>query len=268
MFRRALHLVLPAPCLACKEPVWETRGSLGLCEVCRRRLVRWPDRACAVCGEPLAGASLPAGYRCGSCRKRSPPYDGLLSVWSYQPPLDSVLMGLKFQRLEYLGSQLGRAAAKLLGPRLAGENGPRPTLVVSLPLYWWRHLRRGYNQADVVARSLAAELDLPVARLLRRRRATPPQSRLGRRARRKNLERAFLLRTPVRCRGQRILLVDDVVTTGATLEAAARCLRRGGAESITALTIARTPDPSASSKPASNADGRHRQGMLLGGPFG
>ena len=248
--RSALDFFLPAPCLACGEAVREPRRSLGLCAPCRGRLVRWPHDACDGCGQALDAAQLPAGYLCGACRRRSPPYERLLSAWSYQPPLDAVLTGLKFRRLEYLGSQLGRKVAELLRPELEDCD-----LVIPVPLHWRRYLRRGYNQAAVIARSLAADLGLPVAGVLRRRRATPAQSRLSRAERRRNLRNAFSLRPAVfaanvsasrsrkaACAGRRVLLVDDVATTGTTLRTAAGCLRQAGAKSVTALTVARTPE--------------------------
>ncbi len=243
LLRSALYFLLPAPCLACGEAVREPRRSLGLCAPCRDRLARWPRDACDSCGRPLEGAHLPAGYRCGACRRRPPPYRRLLSAWSYQPPLDAVLTGLKFRRLEYLGAQLGRAVVDLLKPEVADCD-----LVVPVPLHWRRFLRRGYNQATAIARPVALELGQPMAGVLRRRRATPAQSRLSRTERRRNLRGAFtvcgnrVLRR-VSCVGRHVLLVDDVVTTGKTLQAAAVCLRRAGASSVTALTVARTPEP-------------------------
>ncbi len=243
LLRSALYFFLPAPCLACGEAVVEPRRSLGLCTACRGRLVRWPCDACDSCGRPLGPADRPAGYRCGACRRRSPPFERLLSAWSYQPPLDAVLTGLKFRRLEYLGTQLGRTVAGLLRPELVDYD-----LVVPVPLHWRRYLHRGYNQATVIARAVAAELGLPVAGVLRRRRATPAQSRLTRTQRRRNLRDAFFTRRRflgfgASCTGRRVLLVDDVTTTGTTLQTAAACLRRAGASSVTALTVARTPEP-------------------------
>ncbi len=242
--RSILDFFLPAPCLACGEAVREPRRSLGLCAACRGRLVRWPDDVCDGCGRPLGASAKPAGYRCGACRRRPPAYDRLLSAWSYQPPLDAVLTGLKFRRLEYLGTQLGREVAGLLRTEAADCD-----LVVPVPLHWRRYLGRGYNQAAVIARSLAAELGLPMAGVLGRRRATPAQSRLSRAERRRNLDDAFALRqrpwagVATTCTGRRVLLVDDVTTTGTTLQTAAACLRRAGAVTVTALTVARTPEP-------------------------
>ncbi len=239
--RPALDFVWPAPCLACGEAVGEPRRSLGLCMECRGRLERWPRDACSGCGRPLGG-DLPADYRCGDCRRRPPAYERLLGAWSYQPPLDAVLAGLKFRRLEYLGAQLGRSVAGLLRRELDGCD-----LVVPVPLHWRRFLSRGYNQAAAIARPIAAELGRPLRGVLRRRRATPAQSRLRRDDRRRNLRGAFSPRLGagfgVPYRGRHVLLVDDVVTTGTTLRAAAACLRRAGAAKVTALTVARTPEP-------------------------
>ncbi len=237
LLRKVLDFLAPAPCLACARPVEEPRRSLGLCAGCRRRLVRWPQQGCAACGRPLEGTPPQEGDRCGPCRRRQPSCERTLAAWTYQPPLDAVLTGLKFRRLEYLGSQLGRELAVLLGSRLEDHD-----LVVPVPLHWRRYLYRGYNQAAAIARALAAQLELPVAGLLRRRRPTPAQSRLSRAARRQNLEGAFAVTRPVLCRGRRLLLVDDVTTTGTTLETAAACLRRAGAASVTAVTAARTPE--------------------------
>ena len=235
-----LDFVCPAPCLACGEAIREPRRSLGLCGLCRDRLERWPRDACRGCGRPLGG-DLPVDYRCGDCRRGPPPYERLLSAWSYQPPLDAVLSGLKFRRLEYLGAQLGRAVADLMRPELGGCE-----LVVPVPLHWRRFLGRGYNQATAIARPIATDLGRPLAGVLRRRRATPPQSRLRRDDRLRNLRNAFSLRPGAGLgapyQGRHVLLVDDVVTTGTTLRAAATCLRQAGAAEITALTVAQTPE--------------------------
>ena len=169
LLRRLLYLVLPAPCLGCAAPVWQTRDSLGLCPRCRRRLVPWPA-GCRVCGRPIAGEAPPSG-RCGACRRRRRPYDRLLSAWSYQHPADAVLVGLKFGRLEYLGGHLGGRLGELFRHQVADCD-----LVVPVPLHWRRRLSRGYNQAAAIARPLARALERPVASVLHRRRATPPQS--------------------------------------------------------------------------------------------
>ena len=236
LLRQLLDFLLPSPCLACQQPVSEPRGSLGLCPGCRERLVRWPSSVCAACGQALAGASLPEGYCCGECRRQAPPTTGVLSVWSYQPPIDAVLAGLKFQRLDYLGAHIGRELAEVVRRRLEGDE-----VVVPIPLHWRRYVGRGYNQAAMIARPLAKALELPLRQPLGRSRSTPAQSTLPRVARQANLLGAFKVRRPGSVRGRHVLVVDDVITTGATLRAAAACLLEAGAEAVTGLSAARTP---------------------------
>jgi ComF family protein len=236
---RLLHALLPAPCLGCGEPLPAKGTPLGLCTKCRAVLAPLPREACAVCARPLAAHALPADYRCGACRRRPPAFDRLLALWSYRAPLDAVVQGLKFKRLDYLGGHLAAALATGLEDRLSGFDH-----LVPVPLHWRRRLTRGYNQAERIARPLADQLGLPCSLLLFRRRATPPQSLLGKSDRLANLRKAFVVPRPERVRGLRILLVDDVATTGATLDAAASVLKKAGAASVTALVAGRTPlDP-------------------------
>lgn len=234
--KHLLQWVLPCPCLACGATVWEPDGSLGLCDDCRQDLERWPSPACAVCAVPFPTIAdeVPVGYRCGPCRRRSPPYEALISTWCYQPPVDQVLTAFKFRRLDYLGRQLGETMAEI-HLSLKEDND----VVVPVPLFWFRRLTRGFNQAHLLAKALASKWDLPCEELLVRRRPTLHQSRLGRGSRLGNLRRAFRVPRPDACRGRRVLLVDDVTTTGATAAAASECLRRAGAAEVRVLTAAR-----------------------------
>jgi ComF family protein len=236
---RLVHALLPAPCLGCAQPLPAAGADLGLCGACRAALSPVPAQACAVCARPLAGHALPAGYRCGACRQDPPAYDRLIALWSYRPPLDAVVQAFKFRRLDYLGRHLAAALAAEIGPRVDEIDR-----VVPIPLHWRRRLARGYNQAERIARPLAVLLRLPFAAALARGRATPPQSLLGREERLANLRQAFRVPRPEEVRELRILLVDDVATTGATLDAAARALKKAGAAAVTALVAGRTPlDP-------------------------
>jgi len=237
---RLVHALLPAPCLGCGQPLAAKGNALGLCGACRGALARLPAQACAVCALPLGEAyALPAGYRCGACRQTPPAFDLMLALWSYRPPLDAVVQALKFRRLDYLGRHLAAALAAELGPRIEGLT--EIDCVVPVPLHWRRRLARGYNQAERIARPLAGFLGLPFDPILSRGRATPPQSLLGRAQRLANLRRAFRVPRPWEIRGLHLLLVDDVATTGATLDAAAEALKRAGAATVTALVAGRTP---------------------------
>ena len=183
--------------------------------------------------------AMPAepGPLCGNCRRRAPPWDSLVAAYLYLPPMVGVVRALKFGRGEHLGEPLSRALAARCAPWT-----DRIDVVTPVPLQWTRLLARGYNQAEAVARPLARALALPCRPLLRRR-PRPRQALLSRAERRRNLRGAFTPRRPLAA-GTRVLLVDDVMTTGATLESAARALRRAGAASIHAAVVARTPDAS------------------------
>jgi ComF family protein len=231
-----VHLLLPSPCLGCGTPLPARRSPLALCRPCRGALPAAPEQACDGCGAPLLAAALPAGFRCGACRARAPAFRRLVVPFRYAPPLDAVILALKFRRLERLGGDLAVALATAASERLGGCD-----LVVPVPLHWRRRLSRGYNQAERIARPLATLLGLPAATPLVRRRPTPPQTSLDRAERRRNLRGAFATPRPAALRGRTVALVDDVVTTGATLEAAARCLLAAGAVAVVAVAVARTP---------------------------
>jgi ComF family protein len=237
---RALHLLLPAPCLGCGEPLPARVPPLALCVPCRGALAPPRRPACAVCAAALEAAAPPAGFACGRCRARPPAFDRLLAAWRYAPPLDAVIRALKFGRRGDLGAGLAAEMAERLGGELERLAGGPPELVVPVPLHWRRRLGRGYNQAERIARPLARRLGLPFAAALARRRATAPQTALGGAARRANPRGAFAA-AAARVAGRRVLLVDDVATTGATLDAAAACLRAAGAAAVVAAAAALRP---------------------------
>ena len=215
-----LAFLFPPVCLACARVEGNTSLELGICGRCRSNL-----QSVAMFAGPAA-------------QSRFSGLDGLVSGWSYEPPLDAVIHGLKFGRLEYLGHDLADALH-----RKVGETRWEIDVVVPIPLHWHRRMARGYNQAEAIARPFARRLGVPLVHALRRRRATGPQARLDRLEREINLRLAFAPRRPLPAKIARksIALVDDVFTTGSTLEAAARCLRDQGASHIFAVTAAKTP---------------------------
>lgn len=230
--------MFPPVCLGCDREERPGPLPLGLCLPCRGRLKPVRGPVCNGCGEPLAAVGVPAGYLCAGCRRRPPAYDALLAGWWYLPPLEPVVRALKFGRLEFLGGQLAAALARRFGRRLEPVEA-----VAAVPLHWRRRLVRGYNQAEAIARPLAHRLGRPLVPALRRRRPTRPQTALARAERGRNVRGAFRTRRAARAavRGSSLLLVDDVATTGATLDQAAAELLRAGASKVVALVAARTP---------------------------
>ncbi|HXT19840.1 MAG TPA: phosphoribosyltransferase family protein [Thermoanaerobaculia bacterium] len=233
----ALAAVFPTGCVGCGAALpWV--APLALCAACRPRVRAPGSPACRGCGRPMLGAApTEPGPLCGACRNRPPPWESLVAAYLYLPPLTGVVRALKFGRGEHLGEALSPALAARCAPWAS-----RIDVVTPVPLPWTRLLARGYNQAEAVARPLSRALDLPVRPLLRRR-PRPRQALLSRAERRRNLRGAFTSRRRLAA-GTRVLLVDDVMTTGATLVAAARALRRAGADTVHAAVVARTPDAS------------------------
>jgi ComF family protein len=225
-----LGWLFPAPCLGCGSALGGRPAPLLLCAPCASRLRRPPSSACPGCGRPLpeAGAAAP----CAACRDRPPPWRELVAAFLYLPPMTGVVRALKFRGGEFLAPAL----AERLGARLGVGAAD---VVTAVPLPWTRLLARGYNQAEAVARPLAAALGLPYRRLLGRR-LRRRQTGLARGERARNARGAFRPRGQ-RLEGARVLLVDDVLTTGATMADAARALREAGAGTVIAAVVARTP---------------------------
>ncbi|MCC6474275.1 MAG: ComF family protein [Burkholderiales bacterium] len=217
---------LPIPtgqdCILCGGPA----GARALCEPCVRSLPLLPPH-CPRCALPC-----PAAVPCGSCLRRAPCFDRTVAIWAYAFPLDRLIGALKFRHRLHL--------ADFFAASLAQRIAERPGLLVALPLHRSRLAHRGFNQSQEIARRLARDLRIPLAtRGLERCRATAAQSALPLRERVRNVRGAFRCRLDLR--GTTVGVVDDVMTTGATLDEFADCLKRSGAESVTNLVLARTP---------------------------
>jgi len=228
----ASHLLWPARCLVCGEAGEEARD---LCAACSR-VLPWQRSACLRCALPLDmdASAADAAPTCGQCLRHPPPLQAVHAACTYEFPIDRLLPRFKFHR--------DLAAGRLLAQLMTEAFAPlqRPQGLVALPLHRSRLRARGYDQALELARPLARALQLPLLEgTLRRTRATAPQSELSAPARRRNLHGAFA------CDGTalpaHVVLVDDVMTTGATLHAAAKALRRAGVARIDAWVCARVP---------------------------
>lgn len=221
--------LLPGACLLCDEPVPEREGDALVCGLCRSRWRPIPEPSCSRCGQPSLRdleCRVCAGWPAGIDSVRS-------AVWLEGTARDAV------HRLKYGGwpriAEAMALAMRSLGPLTAG------VCLIPVPLGRRRLRERGYNQSECIALALGALTDLPVrADLLHRARETPTQTALTPEARQANLAGAF---TAAATRGLRLVLVDDVFTTGATLIAAAAALSAAGAVRVDAVTFARAVEP-------------------------
>lgn len=224
---RLSALLLPLRCLVCGEP-----GGAGrdLCPACALALP-WALHACRRCALPLPPGSG-MELLCGQCQQRSGALQQVRAGFLYAAPVDGLLRRFKFHQ--------DLAAGRLLSQLMLAQVQPlpRPQALVPVPLHRSRLRQRGYDQALELARPLARALQLPLCTVLRRTRATAAQSELDATARRRNVRGAFAVTGPLPAH---ITLIDDVMTTGATLQAAASALRRAGVERVDAWVCARVP---------------------------
>lgn len=229
-----LDLLLPPRCLACGARV-EDQG--GLCAECWRGLAFLGPPQCRTCGYPLPHA-LPEAPLCGACAAEPPAWDRARAAFRYDDGSRRLILGFKHADRTDIAPAFGRWLARAGGDLLGDAE-----LIAPVPLHRWRLLRRGYNQAAMLAHALARETGLPVVPdLLQRVRATASQQGLSATARLENVTtRAFRVHPWHRRRpaGRRILLIDDVLTTGATAGACARVLQQAGAAGVDVLTLAR-----------------------------
>ena len=234
------HFALPNLCPLC--------GNLSrttFCVCCDAAYWNEARLRCTVCAMPLAHRRSmrertigSTRYRCEACIDSPPAFDATLVLADYRAPLDLLARGLKFRSRLALGEEFARRLTLAAQDNLDPHD--MPEIVVPVPLSRERLIERGYNQAWEIARPLARRLGTQAdATLVRRTLHTAPQSKLDREARRRNVGRAFALARPVA--GQHVGVVDDVMTSGATLDALAHTLKAAGARRVTNFVALRTP---------------------------
>ncbi|MBI5884982.1 MAG: ComF family protein [Deltaproteobacteria bacterium] len=225
-----LDLFFPPVCPLCEKAV----VARSFCAACERAFEasRIKGPVCTVCGTPFASASAQA-HACGQCIKEPPPFVQAVSAYLYEGAVLSAVSAFKFNARVSLAAGLGALSAE------AARFDAAPQLVLPVPLHVARLRRRGFNQSLLLAQEVASTLSLPIDyTLLSRVRETASQTGLKAADRRINVKGAFAVARPDNVKGRRVLLVDDVMTTGSTVRECAAVLKSAGA-SVSVLTLAR-----------------------------
>src|SRR5581483_1146899 len=226
-------LVYPPACVACASTV---EPNEYLCDACDDKITRIVPPFCARCSEPFEGA-IDQEFRCANCAQREMNFEAAVAAYRSRGIVRRILLDFKYGRQVHLRHLIGRwLCAALNDDRLRGKTFD---VIVPVPLHPARERQRGFNQAHLLAEILSAHMSTKHMSILQRVRYTTTQTAFDRTERTENLHNAFRLRPRADVQGLRVLLVDDVLTTGSTLSECARVLKEAGAQSIFAATAAR-----------------------------
>jgi ComF family protein len=229
-----LDLLFPDQCRICEQPLHEV-SRIPVCSSCLKQ----PERinaefCCRTCRTPFLNSQpLDESGQCALCRLGLNGFDEVYSAGEYEGSLRKLIHLFKFDGVQPLARPLGEFMKRTL-PRER-----RFDVIVPMPLHWRRRWQRGFNQSELLAREICRHWHAPVKNAVRRKRATTPQAGLTSAQRRKNVQGAFAATKATRLDGLHVLLVDDVLTTGATASACARALKRAGAARVSLITLAR-----------------------------
>lgn len=240
-------VVFPTRCSLCGGEVANFNG-LGVCRRCWSDVRPWQGVACERCGLPIVSerAADSVHVLCGHCRAAPPSFDRARAYGIFKDHLRLLILQLKFRRRERLGKRLGGYLA-LSWRQLGVEAEEEPPLIVPVPLFHARQKERGFNQAKLLAAGLRHRLETPAnckkpriaSGVLVRTRPTLPQVGLKLQARMENVRGAFAVTHATSVRNRAVVLIDDVMTTGATLAACSGALKQAGANKVFALALAR-----------------------------
>ncbi len=230
-----LHLFYPRECVHCGR-LLEYRNREYLCPACRPLLFPIKDAVCEKCGRPLEGEVLPP-VECPPCREKAPAFRRARAAFLLTGAGKSLVLGYKYGRNPYLS---GTAVSLLHGAFLARFRRPDYDFILPVPLHPRKERERGFNQSALLAAGLGRRTGIRLAgKGLIRDRYTGTQTRLSRKERQKNVRGAFRVLSVDRFRGRSLLLIDDVYTTGATVNECAKVLVKAGAKNVDVLTLAR-----------------------------
>lgn len=233
-FDLCLELFYPSRCHLCGE-IAEVNSVI--CDACEDKIERIGDNRCDICGKRFEAQYI--GSRlCGDCILHKPAFDCVRAFARYKEPMSEMVQRLKYKREFQFLDWMTNALLQVYQREYSGENF---ALIIPVPLHWRRLLWRGYNQALILAKPLSKKLGIPLAPdILVRTRHTSHQVGLSPAKRKENIKASFRVKNRNLVEGKKILLVDDIVTTGVTVDEAAKTLKKSGADRVCVLALART----------------------------
>jgi ComF family protein len=236
---RLIDIILPRHCYQCGQPIASAKPG-NFCTACWGLIRLITPPYCPCCGMPFRSSialTYSPAYRCGPCRTTRPAFDHARAIGRYEGPLRQAIHLLKYRGKLHLKQPLLRLAIAHFDTHFPATAFDA---IIPVPLHRQRLMQREFNQAALLARGLAQHLAVPVVeRLLVRVRPTRPQVELSGRERRQNVRQAFAVTDPAALAGKVVLVVDDVLTTGATLGEVARTLKAAGARQVDVFALAR-----------------------------
>jgi ComF family protein len=242
VLKSLIDLIYPPRCLICQafltdEGAVHTGQSLPFCHTCFKDFTEIKSPICPLCGRPFP-EGIEQDHVCEDCIRKRPFYDLTRAPYLYEGALMTAIHELKYAQRSHLANSLGFLLASFAQNWIGELKG---YVIMPVPLHPRRLRARGFNQSLLLARGVASKTGADLDFLsLRRTRFTKPQTELSSEERKKNVRKAFAVVKPEAVKGRTVLLVDDVATTGSTLNECAKALKRAGAESVLCLVLART----------------------------
>lgn len=238
---RLIDIIYPLRCPICQEFFWdncvkEEKSGPSFCRTCFLSFNKIHSPLCPICGRPFV-SQVGEDHPCEDCLRGRPFYEATAAPYLYEGSLMTAIHQFKYSHKSYLADSLGPLLADFAGTWINNSDG---FLTIPVPLHLKRLQERGFNQSLLLARHVACRLHTKLDFLsLRRIKYTSPQTGLGKDERRKNVKGAFRLQDPDIVKGKTVLLVDDVATTGNTLNECARVLKKAGCKKVFCLILAR-----------------------------
>lgn len=242
LIRELADIIYPPRCAICRQFLWKSPlikgdNSFSFCPTCIADFRHIRSPLCPICGAPFF-SEIKDDHPCEDCLRKRPFYDSAGAPYRYEGPILKAIHRLKYGAKGFLADSLGPLLARFVEEWI---KNPGHLLIMPVPLHPRRVRERGFNQSLLLARHVAKGLKSDLDFLsLKRVRYTLPQTRLAKKERQRNVRRAFQLKTRDAVKGKTILLVDDVVTTGNTLNECARVLKKGGSGKVFCASLARS----------------------------